>query len=50
MLSVLVAEGIPPHFSAHLEPLLSEPSLVMSSPSGSAASGDKVPERSKEEV
>jgi hypothetical protein len=39
-----------PHFSSHLEPLLSEPSLIMSSPSSSAASDDKVPEGSKEEV
>jgi hypothetical protein len=31
MLSVLVAEGIP-HFSPHLELLLSEPNLVMLPP------------------
>jgi hypothetical protein len=33
-----------------LEPSLFEPSLTMSSPSGSTASGDKVPEGNKEEV
>jgi hypothetical protein len=39
-----------PRFSPHLEPLLSEPSPIMSSLSGSAASDDQVPEGSKEEV
>jgi hypothetical protein len=42
--------GHSPHFSPHLEPLLCDPNLVMSSLSGSAASGEKVPEGSKEEV
>jgi hypothetical protein len=46
---VLAAQGIP-HFSPHLELCLSGPNLIMSSPSGSTASGDKVPEGSKEEV
>jgi hypothetical protein len=43
-------QGHSPHFSPLLEPLLSEPNPVMSSLSGSAASGDKVPKESKEEV
>jgi hypothetical protein len=46
---MLAAKGIP-HFSPQLELSLSEPSLIMSSPSGSPASDDKVPEGSKEEV
>jgi hypothetical protein len=46
---VLAAKGIP-HFSPQLELSLSETSPIMSSPSGSAASDDKVPEGSKEEV
>jgi hypothetical protein len=46
---VLAAKGFP-HFSSKLELSLSEPSPTMSSPSGSTASGDKVPEGSKEEV
>jgi hypothetical protein len=46
---VLAAQGIS-HFSSELEPSLLEPSLTMSSPSHSSASGDKVPEGDKEEV
>jgi hypothetical protein len=46
---VLAAQGIP-YFSPHLELCLSEPNPIMSSPSGSTASDDKVPEGSKEEV
>jgi hypothetical protein len=39
-----------PHFSHRLEPRLSEPSPIMSSLSGSAVGGDKVPEGSKKEA
>jgi hypothetical protein len=46
---VLAAKGIP-LFSPHLELCLSEPNLIMSSPSGSVASDDQVPEGSKKEV
>jgi hypothetical protein len=46
---VLTAQGIP-HFSPHLELCLSETSPVMSSPSGSTANDDKVPEGSEREV
>jgi hypothetical protein len=46
---VLTAQGVP-HFSPHFELRLSETSPVMSSPSGSTASDDKVPEGSEKEV
>jgi hypothetical protein len=49
MSSMLAAQGIF-HFSSELEPSLLEPSLTMSSPSYSTASGDKVPEGDREEV
>jgi hypothetical protein len=49
MPSVLVAQGVS-HFFSELEPFLLEPSLTMSSPSHSTASGDKVPEGDREEV
>jgi hypothetical protein len=39
-----------PHFSPRLELRLSEPSLVMSSLSGSAVGGDKVPEGTEKEA
>jgi hypothetical protein len=46
---MLAAKGIP-HSSPQLKLLLSKPSPIMSSPSGSAASDEKVPEESKEEA
>jgi hypothetical protein len=42
--------GHSPHFSPRLKPLFSEPSPVMSSLSGSAAGGDKVPVGGEEEI
>jgi hypothetical protein len=49
MLSVLIAEDIPSLLPSS-RAFLSEPSQIMSSLGGSAASDDKVPEGGKEEV